>query len=369
MKFSLLSSHREVWDVIKRYRYYVITVLFLICIGLLWGMWQRYNAGNARREFAGASKGASGTKSSPLFVQVFRAKRVHFQDALEGLMGTVRGSSLELRSTQEETLVEYHYDPGSYIKKGSVIAEQDHTRVKARMRQEEINMERKKTLYTVGGATKMELEQARESFNIARKDYQDTFIIAPKNGYLGEVLIQEGELVSRQDTIAYFVSAEEPFFIETSVMESKIPVIRKGQKASISIDALPDQEIEGTVLSISPEVTTTSRMIPVRIGLPNHLKEKLKPGLSASSRITIYEDQNLLIPKTSLIRGKERIFIVGQDNQVYAKDLVLGYESRDYVTVKDGLSENEMIINKPDYYGMKEGKFVRYSEPEEYIEK
>lgn len=358
----LINPDNELIKKIRQYRYYVIAGIFILFIAVLGMIWKSHNKTLAEKKAEQERKEAEATK----YVQVFKVKKVKYVDTIEGLMGSVRGSSLELRSSQEERLLKYNYKPGEYVKKGTVIAELDHTRTQSRFNQEKINYERKQKLFELGGASESEVKGAEESYNLAKKDYDDTFITAPKDGYLGEILLQEGELASRQNPIAYFVSAQDTFFIETSVIEQKVPMIKKGQEAEISIDVFGDAKIKGNLINISPEATTTSRMVPVRISIPKEYKPKLRPGLSASCSITVFDKEVLLIPTDALLKSGNEVYKVDEEKKAHIAKVVLGYQSRDYVEVSNGLEEGDIIVDKPDYSGIKDGGTVRYSMPDEY---
>jgi len=359
----LKQKSKKSW--LQENRYYLIGGLFILFLGVLALVWRGYH-GAAVGAKPGVSPALGSGGKQARYVQVFRAKPARFQDALEGLTGTVRGSSLELKCTQEEELIKYNYQPGDFVKKGRIIAELDHVRTRARYRQAQINLTRKKSLYDVGGAARMELEEAEETLNIAEKDYQDTFIRAPKNGYVGERRVQEGELTGRQAPIVFFVSSDDPFFVETSIIEKRMPEIKVGQEALILIDAFPGVEIPGKVLSISPEVTTTSRMASVRIGIAQEYRARIKPGLSAVCRVIIFDREVLVIPKNALLEQAGAVYLVDEKKRVHMCLVETGYASRDYVEIRQGLREGDVVVLRPDAVNLKEGAEISCGRVEEY---
>ncbi len=357
------QKNQKSW--LRENRYYLIGALFILFLGALALVWRGYH-GPSAGERPGVSPALGSGGKQARYVQVFRAQQVRFQDALESLTGTVRGSSLELKCTQEEKLLKYNYQPGDFVKKGGIIAELDHVRTRARYRQAQINLKRKQSLYDVGGAARMELEEAEETLNIAEKDYQDTFIRAPKNGYMGECRVQEGELTARQAPIVFFVSTDDPFFVETNIIEKRMPEIKVGQKAMVIIEAFPGVEIPCKVLSISPEVTTTSRMASVRIGIAREYRARIKPGLSTVCRIIIFDREVLLIPKNALLEKEESVYLVDEKNRVHVCPVETGYASRDYVEIRQGLNEGDVVVLRPEAVNLKKGLEISYGQVEEY---
>lgn len=359
----------------SKFKYYIFAGILIIALGILWIL-KDSNTKTALKNFGQKPKTHTDKKGSSkknneqnsdaeIYVQAFTAKTVEFKDELKDIVGTVKSSSLEIKSLQEERLLKFNFKPGDKVKKGAVIVELDHTRTKARLEQTKVEYDKKKMLFEFGGISKNELIQAKAALDIAKKDYEDTFISAPKNGYMGEIIAQEGEIITRQMPIAIFVSSEDNFFIETSVIESNLPLIQANQKVDIKLDILPGEIIKGKLLSISPEATTSSRMIPIRVELPASLNSKLKPGFSAVCTILIFHKNTIIIPKTAIIKDKSQVYVIDPASKPQARDIEIGYTSKNYVEVKRGLTDNEIIVsNIPE--GLKGDIKVKYSAPEEY---
>lgn len=351
---------------LKKNKFKVLAIGCLLVIAML-GIFWKWHQTQERKAYQAQAEAAQAANVK--YVQVFQVEQRKFKDALTGLMGTVKSSSIELKVSQDEVLLKYNFKPGDKVSKGQIIAEQDHTRTRSKLRQAQIALQRKRSLFEVGGASKTELEEAQEIVKLAKKDYDDTFIRAPKNGKLGEILVQEGELVNRQSTVAYFVSGEDYFYLEVSVIENHLSEIYVGQQAEVTAAALGSEAIAGQVVSVSPEITTSSRMIPVRIKLDKNYQKKLRPGLSASCSIITYNQDSVIIPKSTLINGQEKVLVVLDDQTLQERAIELGYESRDYTAVLQGLNEQELIVMRPAYADVKAGDKIRFGKPEVYAEK
>ncbi|MCK5218955.1 hypothetical protein KAR10_05500, partial [bacterium] len=139
-----------------------------------------------------------------------------------------------------------------------------------------------------------------------------------------------------------------------------------GQKAMVIIEAFPGVEIPCKVLSISPEVTTTSRMASVRIGIAREYRARIKPGLSTVCRIIIFDREVLLIPKNALLEKEESVYLVDEKNRVHVCPVETGYASRDYVEIRQGLSEGDVVVLRPEAVNLKKGLEIRYGQVEEY---
>lgn len=128
------------------------------------------------------------------------------------------------------------------------------------------------------------------SLQKAERDLSFTTLKAPYDGIIGNVSVQAGDLVSPGARLAALVPVSD-LFIEANFKETQVAKIVPGSKVHIHVDAYKDQDIVGTVTSISPasgsvfsmlpaenatgNFTKVVQRIPVRIAIP---AEKLKEG-------------------------------------------------------------------------------------------
>jgi membrane fusion protein (multidrug efflux system) len=97
------------------------------------------------------------------------------------------------------------------------------------------------------------LEQAK-----AQLDY--TKLVAPRDGTLSKVAVQEGQIVQPGQTIAQLVS-EEPFVV-ANFKETQIGRMREGQHAEIEVDAYPGRKLGGKVESLSAATGARFSLLP-----------------------------------------------------------------------------------------------------------
>ena len=128
------------------------------------------------------------------------------------------------------------------------------------------------------------------SLQKAERDLSFATLKAPYDGIIGNVAIREGDLVSPGARLAALVPSSE-LFIEANFKETQVAKLVPGEKVHIHVDAYKDQDLVGTVTSISPasgsvfsmlpaenatgNFTKVVQRIPVRIAIP---KEKLDEG-------------------------------------------------------------------------------------------
>jgi membrane fusion protein (multidrug efflux system) len=131
----------------------------------------------------------------------------------------------------------------------------------------------------------------------AQRDLDFTVLKAPYDGVVGNLSVQNGDLVSAGKRLAALVPTSE-LYIEANFKETQIAHLVPGSKVAIHVDAYGEQPLEGTVTSIAPasgaifsmlpaenatgNFTKVVQRVPVRIALPKAALEggHLRAGLS-----------------------------------------------------------------------------------------
>jgi membrane fusion protein, multidrug efflux system len=141
------------------------------------------------------------------------------------------------------------------------------------------------------------LDELRTAQAKAERDLSFTVIRAPVDGVFSNRAVQTGDYVQTGQRIASLVPLGD-IYIEANFKETQLDRIRPGQPVSISVDALPEHAITGTVASLSPasgavfsllppdnatgNFTKIVQRLPVRIEVSAAVaaRRTLRPGMS-----------------------------------------------------------------------------------------
>jgi membrane fusion protein (multidrug efflux system) len=141
------------------------------------------------------------------------------------------------------------------------------------------------------------LKQFRTALAKADRDLSFTVIRAPFDGVLGNRAVQSGDYVQPGQRLASLVPLHE-VYIDANFKETQLEHMRPGEPATVSVDALPDHDIKGHVVSVAPASGSVFSLLPpdnatgnftkvvqrlaVRIEVPATVKtqELLRPGMS-----------------------------------------------------------------------------------------
>jgi RND family efflux transporter MFP subunit len=185
-------------------------------------------------------------------------------------------------------------------------------------------------------------------------DLLKTIIIAPFDGTVVSVGVKENDVLSAMNyssIVAIQLVDTNAVRFEGLVDEIDILKIKAGQKAAISVDAVPDKVFTGTVKFISPSGTadTTTNVVKFNVTIELDPSDvELKGGLTATADIAVYTAENiLLVPLTAVTTTAERSFVTvvsGAKGQTEKRQITLGKQNQQFAEVLSGLNEGDEVL-------------------------
>lgn len=215
-------------------------------------------------------------------------------------------------------------------------------------------------------AQEQAVREATNSFNLAKLNYDYSFIRSPISGVITSRPVKLGEGVNKGSLIATVVSTES-MYIEAFIDEADVARVKTGQIVNITMDSYPNRIFKGEVFRISPVVLggkQETRTFEVRV----RFKDKglqIKPGMSADIEIIVESIPDVIaIPSQAIIEkdGKKYVYII-KDSKAHLIPLEIGRFNWTLSEVLSGLKEGNIIIINPEVEGLKEGARIKKSEP------
>ena len=142
-----------------------------------------------------------------------------------------------------------------------------------------------------------QLDELEVAVGKARRDLSVTRIVAPIDGLVANINAQVGDLVSAGKRLMSVVPLAQ-VYVDANFKETQIGPVKIGDRASITVDALPGRVFHGTVSGIAggtgsvfsllpPDNATGNftkivQRVPVRIALApeDAARQELRPGMS-----------------------------------------------------------------------------------------
>jgi HlyD family secretion protein len=199
---------------------------------------------------------------------------------------------------------------------------------------------------------KLSLKKYQASLRDAREEYMKTEILAPFDGTVVDIGVSEDDQLSSQDysskTAVKIVDTEAIQF-EGVVDEVDIFSVEVGQKATIVVDALPDEEFTGTVLFISPSGTTETGVVNYAVTIVlDPTDVELKGSLTATADIILEDKKDvLLLPVDAIIKTPEGKFVDlwNEDTmKTQRRQVTVGTQTYQFAEVLTGLEEGDKVV-------------------------
>jgi len=175
-------------------------------------------------------------------------------------------------------------------------------------------------------------------------------VVTSITGEIVERKINKGQVVQPADAL-FSVADLNTLWAISEVPESNSYLIHKGQKASLIIPSLRNQEVDGVVAHVSSTVNTQTRTVVVRMELPNK-NGQMKPGMLATMLIESQPMEKLVVPVNAVFRedNQDHVFIRQDDNRYRMIPVKLGAEGRGYRPVISGLDDGQEIAIDGAYH-------------------
>ncbi|MDE1892175.1 MAG: efflux RND transporter periplasmic adaptor subunit [Betaproteobacteria bacterium] len=272
----------------------------------------------------------------------------------------------------------WYHDIGAKVKKGELLAVIDTpeldqqlsqakanlVRKKADEKLAEVTMKRWKALLAKDSVSKQETDvhiadfEARKAdvlaakADVARIEAFENFkrVVAPFDGIITARKTDVGFLISAgKGTELFNVSSVDPLRLYVPVPQVYSDQIKNGQTATLTVPEFPNRTFSAKVETTSGGISNTSGTMLVELLVQNK-DETLKPGEYSQVRFDLPENKSAVrVPSSCLIfrSGGLRVAVLGADNHVMLKPIVVGRDYGSEVEVVSGLSINDQVIDSP----------------------
>ena len=195
------------------------------------------------------------------------------------------------------------------------------------------------------------LQSAQIALYKAKQAIMNTAIIAPSDGAVVSVNLKKSSVLSAQtysSTTAIQLVDTNSIRFEGKVDEIDIMKVQRGQKVTITLDAIPNKVFTGIVKFVSPFGTQSGNVIKFAVTIQlDPTDVELRGGLSATADISIYSAKDvLLVPVSVIVETREGpvVAVVNPTTgQPEYKPVTLGPQTFQYAEVLSGLKEGDKV--------------------------
>ena len=192
----------------------------------------------------------------------------------------------------------------------------------------------------------LRVDAARIRLALARISWRLLTVRAPSAGTVTSLLTSRGAPV---DTTTPIVTVADLDRLAASVELSEFDVakVRRGLKATVSVDALGGQTLPGLVLFAAPTGSDNGGVVtfPVQVGLSKGAS--LRPGMNVSVRIFVARKNDVLqVPLEAVSRDEDppTVTVIDDAGEETDREVELGLANNESVQIVEGLRAGEQVV-------------------------
>ncbi|MBX9602945.1 MAG: efflux RND transporter periplasmic adaptor subunit [Bryobacteraceae bacterium] len=204
---------------------------------------------------------------------------------------------------------------------------------------------RKDALLAQLAAQRARIEGAGTQQREASLTLADTILTAPFAGVVISKRIARGSLVSA-GAPAFAIADTRTAKVSFGVPDMALGSFPAGRTLTVSAEAIPDQQFQGTISTISPAADPTSRVFGVEVAIPN-AKQLLRIGMVATVIAAPKKEptQTPSIPLAAVVKSPSDygVYTVEQ-NKAHLQPVTLGAVRGNAVAIVAGLNPGQRVI-------------------------
>ena len=325
-------------------------------IALLPILWFAISAASCSTNTKDAEETGKFTATSPLKADTSFTKEYVSQ------IQSVR--NIEIRAQEKGYLESIHVDEGQYVHTGQVLFkimprlyEAELLKARAAVKEAELELLNTRTLAEKDIVSKTEqqiaeakLDEAKAEQALAQLHLSFTEIKAPFDGTIDRIrfklgsLIDEGTLLTtlsdNKSVYAYF-NVSEPEYLDFKTRANS------DEKLKVALLLANNQAHKylGAVETVESEFDNSTGNIAFRARFPNP-EMLLKHGETGKVQMIVPVKDALIIPQkaTYELQDKVYVFVIGSDNKVKSRNIVIRNRLSNIYVVESGLAEGEKIL-------------------------
>lgn len=327
---------------------------------------------------AGAAPG-SGAPQRPPAVEVAKVEKAMLVDETQSV-GSLRSfQGVMLRPEVGGRVSQVLFKDGQKVKKGQLLVQFDDqlpaaqlAQAKAELSIAQANHTRNQELVSQNFISKRSLDEsdaalqvAQAKLALAQATLQRLKVFAPFDGTAGFRQVNVGDYL-KDGTDMVNVEDIEAVLLDFRLAERFQTKIKPGQKAQVSMDALPGRKFTAVIQAIDPLIDANGRSVGVR-GCIDNRQMQLRPGMFARVNAVFGErDDALVIPEEAIVPQGGRSTVIrivagaNKDELVSERVTVkIGIRQPGRVEILEGLSKGDSVVVAGQQRLQKEGTVVR----------
>ncbi|MBO7574844.1 MAG: efflux RND transporter periplasmic adaptor subunit [Bacteroidales bacterium] len=242
---------------------------------------------------------------------------------------------------------------GDFVSAGQILAEMDRVQLDQaalRLKNDETELARVKQLLAEGGVSQSDYESLELAFNVSKSSYdnlvENTILRAPVSGVVSARNYDRGDLYSMSQPI-YTVQQITPVKLLVPISEADYTRVKRGDKVTLTADALPGRTYTGTIVRLYPTIDPASHTFSAEVRVANENRE-LRPGMYARVSVDFGAVESIVVPDAAVLKqqgsGQRIVFVLNADDTVSIRPVEPGRHFGTRYEILSGLEEGEQVL-------------------------
>lgn len=266
---------------------------------------------------------------------------------------------------------------GDAVRQGQLLARLNATEINAMAEQASLALqkaqrdyERANNLYKDSVATLEQLQNAKTVLDAAKQQYSSAGfnqayaeIRATKSGFVLRRFANEGQVVGPGTPVLMINGAAQgKWLLKAGVSDYQWSLIKTGDKAAVTTDAMPGKIFPGTVTKKSEGLDPVSGTFFIQVQISDVPKDKIASGLFGKATITPSHTINAwAVPYDALLdgdAGSGYVFVTNDDSTARKIQVQVDKIEKGKVIISKGLEQVRALIVSGSAY-LNEGSKIK----------
>jgi RND family efflux transporter MFP subunit len=305
-------------------------------------------------------------------VDVYTISKETFTESVTAAGEVKAKKSADLTFVASEIIDDIYVDDGSWVKKGEKIASlnttnlyQDYKIADAALRAREASLNavyddlqgKLNTETYTEISTRTTAETAKDAavfgFIKAQRNLANAIIKAPFDGV---ITFKDGVSIGKYASVAapsFNITDPSTVYFEVEVSELDVNDISPGMKATIELDAFPNETFDELLESVGFVSTFTSSggtAYHARISLSDNIINRFRLGMNGDAEIVINERDNVIsVPTSAVVEEDDKSYVwkVINGGSVVKSEVEIGASAINDTEIVGGVVEGDAVIIRP----------------------
>ena len=272
-----------------------------------------------------------------------------------------------ISSSLPNRIKKIYVEVGDHVKAGQKLVDLDRANLaqqKLQLDNLELEYNRVKELFAVGGASQQQVDQMRTQYETAKTSYENldenTVLVSPVNGVVTARNFDDGDIASGA---ILTVMQIQPVKVLVNVSESDFTKVKQGMSVDVNVEVYGDELFKGKVSLIHPTIDASTRTFVTEINIPN-TDNRIRPGMFARVNIDFGAADRVVVPDRAVIKRSgsgDRFVYVYKDGKVSFNQVQLGRHIDDTYELISGVESGSMVVTA-GHTRLKNGDSVKIAE-------